>query len=155
MPERQKPRAGAVVQYFPADHPKDKPPLAAQITTWRADDEVSLDFTDDTGSIQRANNVKLIHPLDGKPEGAHAMWPPRRDVASEAALLSKDKRATEGQPQRGSSERQDSRTLPTTEHVSADKTEDEKTKDAVKGDKSKSEERRHAAKGPDPSLKKK
>lgn len=172
MPDRIKPRAGMVLQYFENAEQEDTGrPLGARIARVIADNKADVEFYRD-GATETATEVALLHALDGRPEeGAYARFLPRADVASERHLLHPDRTATEGSPQRG--EGPDSRVPPTVEHVSeedpvargkmglpAEKTDDEKQKEKAAGvpstkEKSKSEERRHAAKQPDASLKRK
>lgn len=175
MPDRIKPAEGQVLQYFDNTGPLEVP-AGARITKVHSDTKADIEFSRD-GATHHSNEVPLLHALDGIPTNGkpYARFLPRHDVASERHLLHPDRTATEGEPQRG--EGQDSRVLPTVEHVSeedpgarsqmglpAEKTDDEKTKEKAAGvpstkddaaAKSKSEERRHAAKQPDPSLKRK
>jgi hypothetical protein len=164
MPDRIKPEANQVIQYFHGDG--NDTPLGARITRVIGDQEVDLEFYEN-GETKQASNVPLGHALDSVPgNGAYAKFLPRSDVASERHLLHPDRAATEGAPQRG--EGPDSRVPPTVEHVSEEdpiarsdmglppeKTEDEKSKEAKAG-MSKSQERRQAAsKKPDEGLKRK
>lgn len=152
MPDRIKPEPNQVLQ-FHRNEASDERPLAAKILRVISDTRADLEFYED-GRTMTINDVPLVHPLDAVPgEGPYGKFLPRPDVAAERHLLRPDRTATEGGPQRGESE--DSRVLPTVEHVSeddplargqmglpAEKTESEKSKE-------------REAKKPDPSLKRK